>query len=100
MLIKLVQVSAPSTSGGEYELTQIYVNPSQIVFLSENKRMKTKLQEGRIKTKSGDQLNPLVTFTDIKLNENSQMIPEITVIGSPSEIENKINNGNKKILFG
>jgi hypothetical protein len=100
MLIKLVQVIPPVRAGGPYELTQIYVNPSQIVFLSENRGMKTKLAEGKIKTRSGETLNPMAAFTNIKLNENVSRDSEIVVIGSPSEIESKIVSKDRNLLFG
>ena len=100
MLIKLVQVIAPSYAGGTYELAHIYVNPSQIVFLSENRKMKTKLSEGKIKTNSGESLNPLITFTNIKLKENVSRDSEIVVVGSPSDIEKKIVSKDKNLLFG
>ena len=100
MLIKLVQVIAPAYAGGTYELAHIYINPSQIVFLSEDRSMKTKLTEGKIKTNSGESLNPLVSFTNIKLKENVSHNSEIVVIGSPSEIEGKIVSKDRNLLFG
>ena len=46
MLVELIEIKEDSK--GNYFLNNIYVNPAQIVFLTENRTMKQKLQEGKM----------------------------------------------------
>ena len=84
MLVELIQIKQDSR--GNYSLCTVYVNPDQIVFLSENVGLKFKLREGKLKLG----LNQNFTnFTDIRLNFNNHA-SEITVIGDPGLVESKI----------
>lgn len=93
MLIELIQIK--EDINGNYSLKNIYVNSSQIVFLSENKSMRQKLQEGKIKLG----LNQNFTnFTNIRMN-GIGYVTEITVVGDPGLIETKIFNKQQKQLL-
>ena len=92
MLVKLVQIIKNSYS--EYELSSIYLNPSHIVFISEDASMKRHLSEGRINLP----LDKHAEFTAIRLNEDSRL-SAITVVGSPELIESKISAYIKKRLL-
>ncbi len=91
-MIKLVQIVKNSYS--EYELHSVYLNPSHIVFMSEDSSMKRQLTEGRINLP----LDKHAEFTVIKLNEDSRL-STMTVIGSPDLIETKISTKIKKQLL-
>ena len=94
MLIELIQVKQRNDT---YNLSTVYVNPQQIVFMSEDLRMKQELQEGKIKLG----LNQTFTnFTRIRMNM-SGYVEEIIVVGDPGLIENKIfNKASKQLLRG
>ena len=93
MLVELVQIKQDTR--GNYSLSSVFVNPQQIVYLSENRAMKSNLQEGKL----GLGLNQNFTnFTDIRLNHNSHA-SEITVVGDPGLIESKIFSKEQKQLL-
>ena len=93
MLVELIPVKQDTR--GNYSLSPVYVNPQQIIYLSENKTMKSKLQEGKL----GLGLNQNFTnFTDVRLNHNSYAA-DITVVGDPGLIELKIFNKKQKQLL-
>ena len=93
-MIKLVQITKHSLS--EYRLTNIFVNPEHIIFMSEHLGMKNDLNEGKIKIG----INTQATFTKIKINENSGF-SEIVVVGSPESIQGKISSTKqRRILKG
>jgi len=93
-MIKLVQIK--KNSYGQYNLTQVYVNPSHIIFMKENSELRSLLKEGKIDLK----LEKSLSFTKIKINENNSTI-EINVVGTPESIEDKMfNNSTKRILRG
>jgi len=93
-MIKLVQIK--KNSYGQYSLAQVYVNPSHIIFMTENSDLKGLLKEGKINLK----LEKSLTFTKIKINENDHTV-EINVVGSPENIESKMfNNSKRRILRG
>ena len=92
-LVELVEIKKDSK--GNYMLNTIYVNPNQIVFMQENRRMKQQLQEGKI----GLGLNQNFTqFTDIRMNFSSY-VSEVTVVGDPGLIETKIHKQNIRQLL-
>ena len=83
MLVELVQVTRRDNG---YQLKTVYVNPQQIIFMSEDLRMKQELQEGSIKLG----LNQTFTnFTRIRMNM-AGYVEEIIVVGDPGLIESKI----------
>ena len=83
MLVELIQVTMRDKN---YQLKSVYVNPQQIIFMSEDLRMKQELQEGNIKLG----LNQTFTnFTRIRMNMTGY-VEEIIVVGDPGLIESKI----------
>ena len=83
MLVELIQVTRRDNG---YQLKSVYVNPQQIIFMSEDLRMKQELQEGNIKLG----LNQTFTnFTRIRMNM-AGYVEEIIVVGDPGLIESKI----------
>ena len=93
MLVELIQIKEDAR--GEFILSPVFVNTQQIVYLSENRSLKQKLQEGKIKLG----LNQNFTnFTDVRLNHNSYA-SHITVVGDPGLIELKIFNKKQKQLL-
>jgi hypothetical protein len=93
MLVEFVQVK--KTVSGDYVLDNVYVNPQQIVFITENKGLRRDLMEGKVKLG----LNQNFTiFTDIRMNHPS-FATEITVVGDPAVIEQKIFNKTQKQLL-
>ncbi len=94
MLVELIQIK--ETSNGDHMLSPIFVNSLSIVFLSENKEMKSKLQEGKLNLG----LNQNFTnFTDVRLNHIQGHSSTITVVGDPGLIELKIFNKQQKQLL-
>ena len=95
MLVELIQIKEDAK--GQFVLNPIFINTQQIVYLSENRSMKRKLEEGKLNLG----LNQNFTnFTDVRLNHNSYA-SHITVIGDPGLIELKIfNNTQKQLLKG
>ena len=94
MLVELVQVTRRDNG---YQLKTVYVNPQQIIFMSEDLRMKQELQEGNIKLG----LNQNFTcFTRIRMNM-AGYVEEIIVVGDPGLIETKIfNKTSRQLLRG
>ena len=94
MLVELVQIK--ETTSGDYSLSPIFINSLSIVYLSENRAMKFKLQEGKLNLG----LNQNFTnFTDVRLNHAQGHASTITVVGDPGLIELKIFNKQQKQLL-
>ncbi len=93
MFIKLNRIS--KSLDDSYYLSEVRVNISHILFISENNDMRTALLEGNIKIS----LNTMARFTDISLT-GPMGRQTITVIGEPEIIENKILSSNKQLLRG
>lgn len=92
MFIKLYKVNTRQTPNGEqYYLTEVTINVNKITFMSENFKMKSNLNEGKMNL----DLNSDVDFTDLRLSGKE----EITVIGNPSLIESKIQQSSNKTLL-
>lgn len=92
-MVKLTQIKKDSYN--MYRITNIYVNPKHIVFMSEESQMRQELVEGKIDLG----LDKNITFTKIKINESANF-SEIIVVGTPEMIESKINTSTKKLLRG
>ena len=93
MLVELIQVKQDAK--GNYSLATVFVNPQQIVFISENRAMRQELQEGKINLG----LNQSFTcFTNIRMNQYDRA-SEITVIGDPGLIEQKIYKKTQRQLL-
>ncbi len=84
MLVELIQIK--QDTNGNYSLSNVYINPQQIVFISENKSMKQKLVEGKLNLG----LNQSFTnFSNIRMNHHNYA-SELVVVGDPGLIEQKI----------
>tara|TARA_R100001480_G_scaffold28416_1_gene38788 strand:+ start:135 stop:422 length:288 start_codon:yes stop_codon:yes gene_type:complete len=93
MLVELIQIT--ETEGEKYSLKTIYINPDQVVYLSENNQLRQRLQEGKINLG----LNQNFTnFTNVRMNYQSYA-SNIIVVGDPGLIEQKINNSKRKQLL-
>lgn len=93
MLIGLIQIFK---NGRDYFLEKIYINPSQIIYMQEDKVFKRKLKEGVISL----DLNQSCDFTRIRIKMDTYT-KEVTVMGNPEIIESKINSlGRKQLLKG
>tara|TARA_R110002110_G_scaffold142149_18_gene330341 strand:- start:217 stop:495 length:279 start_codon:yes stop_codon:yes gene_type:complete len=92
-MVKLTQIKKDSFN--MYRITNIYVNPKHIVFMSEESQMRQELVEGKIDLG----LDRNISFTKIKINESASF-SEIIVIGTPEMIESKISTSTKKLLRG
>lgn len=94
MLVEMIEIK--EINNGNYTLSPIFVNSLSIVYLSENKAMKHKLQEGKLNLG----LNKNFTnFTDVRLNHIQGHASTITVVGDPGLIELKIFNKKQKQLL-
>ncbi len=92
-MIKLVQIS---NKNDNFALSRIYVNPSHIIYMTEDKTMKENLVTNKINL----DLDPNIDFTKIKLNDKG-IYSEIIVIGTPELIESKmVSVKTKHILRG
>ena len=93
MFIKLNRIN--KSLDDSYYLSEVRVNISHILFISENNEMRAALLEGNIKMN----LNTMARFTDISLTGPGGR-QTITVIGEPEIIESKILSSNKQLLRG
>tara|TARA_B100000131_G_scaffold304059_1_gene328701 strand:+ start:2017 stop:2316 length:300 start_codon:yes stop_codon:yes gene_type:complete len=99
-MIKLTEIRASrryTGSGAEsYELHEVFINPQHVVAIREDHMAKQHLTEGRMPAGLDDRQS----FTKIHLSRGQNGI-DITVIGTPTAIENKINvHGAKQLLRG
>ena len=94
-MIKLVEVVQSLKQS--YSLREIYINPDHVVFLREDSRMKTRLNEGTHDFPEG--LDTRQSFTKIQVR-NGTTGSEFIVIGSPKMIEAKLNGNTKDLLHG
>ena len=93
MLVELIEIRETGTN--KYSLKSIYINPDQVVYLSENSQLKQKLQEGKLNFG----LNQNFTnFTNVRMNYQSYA-SSLIVVGDPGLIEEKINNSKRKQLL-
>ena len=91
MLISLVKITKDPYN--DYTLDNIYINPSHIVFMCEDRRYKMDLMENKINL----DLDKNIEFTKIKLSDAASH-EEVIVVGSPSTIQSKMHT-QKKILL-
>jgi hypothetical protein len=93
-MIKLVQITR--TGYGQHKISNIYLNPQHIIYMSEHEPLKQELMEGKINLG----LDKNATFTRIKISEGDHL-SEVVVVGDPATIESKIfSNHRKKVLKG
>jgi len=94
MLVRLVRIVR---SGRDYTLKQIYVNPLQISYIQEDEDHKVKLKEHIVSLN----LHESTGFSKIRL-DNGGSFEEITVLGSPEmiheKIQAKVTNSRKQLL--
>tara|TARA_R100001509_G_scaffold90151_1_gene51790 strand:+ start:1017 stop:1304 length:288 start_codon:yes stop_codon:yes gene_type:complete len=95
MLVELVEIKKDSL--GNYALHNVYVNPLQIVFLTENRNLKQALQEGKMNLGLNQEFT---SFTNIRMNNHDRVV-ELIVVGDPRMIEQKIfTRKHKQLLKG
>ena len=92
MLVELIQLRQRNNI---YSLSPVYINPQQIVFLSEDLKMKQQLQEGKLNLGLNQNFT---SFTRIRMNM-SDYVQEIIVVGDPGLIESKIYAKTSKQLL-
>ena len=73
MLVELIQLRQRNNV---YSLSPVYINPQQIVFLSEDLKMKQHLQEGKLNLGLNQNFT---SFTRIRMNM-SDYVQEIIVV--------------------
>ena len=93
MFIKLNKISRHTD--GSFYLSEVRINASHILFISENQEMHKSLREGKIQIG----LSSMARFSDISLASASGK-ETITVVGPPDVVESKINISNKQLLRG
>ena len=81
----LVRLTSIIKKNNDFFLKEIFINPNQVSLLYEDSKMKQYLMEGEI---SFD-FNPSTGFTKLRL-EGSRGREELTVVGDPYLIEQKI----------
>ena len=96
MIIKLVEVT--SDKGGtylnqKYKLKEIFVNPKHIVALREDNDMSVNMSEGTLP----EGINPLMGFTRLYLDRGQHGL-DVTVVGNPDTVREKLNLSNKQLL--
>ena len=95
MFIKLYKLNTRQRSGAdEFYLSEVRVNPSQIVYMSEDVEMTSLMNEGKLNLG----LHKAVSFTKLKLSSREGK-EEMTVVDSPSIIERKILSSSGKQLL-
>jgi hypothetical protein len=98
--IKLTEVVAQRSLANEgtvssretYTLREVYINPEHVVCMRADKLMKRHLTENLLP----DDLDQRQEFTKIYINRGHTGL-DITVVGAPSMIQNKIFESAKKI---
>ncbi len=96
MIIKLVEVT--SDKGGtylnqKYRLKEIFVNPKHIVALREDNDMRVNMNEGTLP----EGINPQMGFTRLYLDRGQHGL-DVTVVGNPDTVREKLNLSNKQLL--
>jgi hypothetical protein len=105
MLIKLVEILVENVHtkinesvpryGKEYALKEIYVNPEHVVMMRDNKEMVKKIS----KHKLSEDLHPQQEFTTLRINSGHSGM-DVTIVGSLSAIQEKLNLNKKQLLKG
>jgi len=97
MVVKLVEVKENRgvTSGSQYTLREVFINPQRVVSMSEEPRLATELREGRMP----EGMNEHQSFTRIVLDQGSGGSSMI-VVGSPVMIDQKLTEGHRRLLNG
>ena len=90
-MVKFVAVLM-DTDNNSYILKEVFINPTQVLWLQEDKYAKNLLERGRLPV----DLNKEHTFTKIGLGGEED---SYVVVGSPEVISEKLNQG-KTLLKG
>jgi len=97
VIVKLVEVYEIKNHNARssYDLREVFINPEQITCLREDSLANTKLEAGLLP----ENLDRRQKFTRIHLNRGMSGI-DVTVVGSPSSIKEKLNIENRTLLKG
>ena len=90
-MIRLVEVVKQFN---QYDLREVFVNPTHVVSLREDNHTKQLLGEGKLP----DGLDDRQSFTRLVLDKGTVGL-ELTIVGNPSAIESKL-KGDKRVLNG
>jgi len=99
MLIKLIEVSQRTAMRGgkaAYEMSEIFVNPENIVNIREDGHFNALFQEGLL---PWEDLNTHTIFSTITMNSGG-ISNTLTVTGSPAQIQEKCFAIKKQLLKG
>ena len=96
MLVKLTEVTHNSvlTTGTEYILREVFVNPEHVVMIREEARMQKLNEQGALPS----DLSNAHRFTKLTINRGHTGT-EIVVVGAPDIVERSLNQ-NKQLLRG
>ena len=92
MLVELVEIKYSYEM--KYSLSTIFINPIHIVSIAEDNKMKRALTEGKMNL----DLTESTMFTKVVLKE-SRSFSELTIVGSPQVVHEKIYNSKKRMLL-
>ena len=96
MLVKLTEVHKNNaiTTGAQYTLREVFVNPEHVVMIREEARMQQLKEQGALP----DDLNEGHRFTKLTINRGHTGT-EIVVVGAPDIVEQSLNT-NSQLLRG
>ena len=97
MIVKLVEVYEIKNHNARssYDLREVFVNPEQIACLREDSLATNKLEAGLLP----ENLDRRQKFTRIYLNRGMHST-DITVVGDPASIKEKLNVETRTLLKG
>ena len=100
MIVKFIEVyETTNVHANEelrsYSLREVFINPEQVVCIRSDGGFKQKLNEGQLPK----DLDKRQEFTKIYLNRGQSGL-DVTVVGAPKTIEERIRKTNKTILKG
>tara|TARA_Y100000034_G_C6522141_1_gene224754 strand:+ start:101 stop:397 length:297 start_codon:yes stop_codon:yes gene_type:complete len=98
MLVKLIEVSKNNSVGVDqnYIMSEIFVNPENIVNIREDAQISTLFREGKL---PWDDLSQNTVFSTITMNAGG-FSSTLTVAGSPAQIQEKCFSARKQLLKG
>jgi len=97
MLVKLTEVcnNGAVTSKQTFVLREIFVNPSQVIMIREDFRLKELNENGLIK----EGLSSNHRFSKLTINRG-QSGTEVVVVGAPATIEETLETAGRQLLMG
>jgi len=92
-MVKLVEICETKalTSGQQYTLREVYVNPKHVVALREESTLKKKLVEGLLP----ENLDERQQFTRLTL-DRGQVGLDLVVVGGPGLVESKLKDAGER----